>query len=460
MKRVLALFAISLGVMCCTAQAQNHVPANDVAFVANDYLADSGEGCACCDCRCYCDHCLGGMGTRQRLFGDVFGPKSSLTEHGLLTDIKLSQYYQGVTTGGNEQTDAYGGKLDYYVTFLGEKFGLNKGFNVVMHAETRFGQDITGAAGGLTLPNAPMLWPLPGDYSGTNITGLMVTQQMFDNNVGVLAGKFNTLDLVQGVMPEIGTGRESFMNVNALVTALPWFRFVNLSEWGAGFWTYDKEAGGQIAHGFLILGLSNASDNWDVGRQFEDGVGMLGWLRFFHEINGKPGWIAVFVGGATREYTSTDPHDWLIVPGKGLVSTSQKMPFDVAPYVSQVLWQDCCNKDRKINLVVGGTIADSNPSFSNWNAFAKLEGYGLQRSRPGDRMGVAGWYSGISPNIKDITAAAPGGLAARDNWGMELYYNWEITPWFHLTGDLQVLQNSTDTTDTALVLGTRAIIDL
>jgi porin len=187
---------------------------------------------------------------------------------------------------------------------------------------------------------------------------------------------------------------------------------------------------------------------------------MLGWLRFFHEINGKPGWIAVFVGGATREYTSTDPHDWLIVPGKGLVSTSQKMPFDVAPYVSQVLWQDCCNKDRKINLVVGGTIADSNPSFSNWNAFAKLEGYGLQRSRPGDRMGVAGWYSGISPNIKDITAAAPGGLAARDNWGMELYYNWEITPWFHLTGDLQVLQNSTDTTDTALVLGTRAIIDL
>ena len=87
-----------------------------------------------------------------------------------------------------------------------------------------FGEDIRGAVGSLTTPNAPMLWPLP-NYHGTNISGLMVTQQLFDNNVGLVAGKLNSLDLVQGIMPEIGSGRESFLNVNALVTALPWFRF-------------------------------------------------------------------------------------------------------------------------------------------------------------------------------------------------------------------------------------------
>jgi hypothetical protein len=36
----------------------------------------------------------------------------------------------------------------------------------------------------------------------------------------------------------------------------------------------------------------------------------------------------------------------------------------------------------------------------------------------------------------------------------------EITPWFHLTGDMQVIQNSNAVTDTSLVLGMRAIIDL
>ncbi len=228
--------------------------------------------------------------------------------------------------------------------------------------------------------------------------------------------------------------------------------------WGAGFWTYDKNAGGQIAHGFLVLGLDNVSTDWDFSPSFEDGVGMLGWLRFFHEIDGKPGYVAIFVGGATREYTSTDPQDFLIVPGEGLISTAQKRPIDVAPYVSQVLWQDGCSKDRNIQLTVASTIADDNPSFSNWIIFGRLEGFGLQRSRPGDRMGVAGWYSSISPNVIDIAADA--GLAVRDNWGMELYYNREITPWFHLTGDLQVLQNSNATTDTSLVLGMRAIIDL
>jgi porin len=428
---------------------------------ACDTCAQPISGCdntafGCASAAGSCDDLL----TRKSLTNGLFGLQPVLAENGIATQFIFGQYYQGVTTGGNEQTDAYGGKVDMYFTLLGEQFGLDKGFNVIMHAETRYGEDISGAAGSLTLPNAPMLWPLPGDYQGTNITGLMFTQQLFDDNVGLVGGKLNTLDLVQGILPDIGSGRESFLNVNALVSALPWFRFVNLSEWGAGFWTYDKNAGGQIAHGFIAFGLSNASNNWDFARQFEDGVGMLGWLRFFHEIDGRPGWIAVFVGGATREYTSTDPQDFLIVPGEGLVSTSQKMPIDVAPYFSQVLWQDESNTARNIRLTVGGTIADANPSFSNWNAFGKLEGYGLQRSRAGDRMGIAGWYNGISPNIKNITAAIPGVLDAQDNWGVELYYNREITPWFHLTGDMQVLQNSIDTTDTSLVLGLRAIIDI
>ena len=37
----------------------------------------------------------------------------------------IIHYYQGVTTGGNEQTAEYGGVVDMYFTFLGEKFGIN-----------------------------------------------------------------------------------------------------------------------------------------------------------------------------------------------------------------------------------------------------------------------------------------------------------------------------------------------
>jgi hypothetical protein len=119
----------------------------------------------CNSCR-QCNSCFGLLGgdiwTRDRFFGDLFGLESVLAPHGITTNVILGQYYQGVTSGGNERTDAYGGKVDYYTTFDGEKLGLHKGFSIGMHTETRFGHDITSAAGGLTLPNAPLLYPVPG----------------------------------------------------------------------------------------------------------------------------------------------------------------------------------------------------------------------------------------------------------------------------------------------------------
>ena len=47
------------------------------------------------------------------------------------------------------------------------------------------GEDISSAAGSLTIPNTGMLYPLPGDYHGTNITGLMATQALFDGKADI-----------------------------------------------------------------------------------------------------------------------------------------------------------------------------------------------------------------------------------------------------------------------------------
>ena len=43
---------------------------------------------------------------------------------------------------------------------------------------------------------------------------------------------------------------------------------------------------------------------------------------------------------------------------------------------------------------------------------------------------------------------------------MELYYNATITPWFHLTADLQFVQPAVSDNDTAVVLGLRGKIDI
>ena len=58
-------------------------------------------------------------------------------------------------------------------------------------------------------------------------------------------------------------------------------------------------------------------------------------------------------------------------------------------------------------------------------------------------MGVGYFYSGLSGDLKDFFASVPPILSApdlRDLLGVELYYNAAITPWFHLTADLQFVR--------------------
>ena len=50
-------------------------------------------------------------------------------------------------------------------------------------------------------------------------------------------------------------------------------------------------------------------------------------------------------------------------------------------------------------------------------------------------------------------------MPVRDERGLELFYNVAVTPWCHLTTDLQVITPILERATTSLVLGLRAKID-
>src|SRR5579871_3986766 len=86
--------------------------------------------------------------TRQTLTNGFGGLQADLASRGIVYNAFFTQFYQGAASGGAEQEFQYGGKLDQFVIFDGEKLGLWKGFSVSMHAETRVGQDVNQAAVG------------------------------------------------------------------------------------------------------------------------------------------------------------------------------------------------------------------------------------------------------------------------------------------------------------------------
>jgi len=398
--------------------------------------------------------------TRDKLTGDWWGGRTWLSKHGIDIDLRLSQYWQRVATGGVDLNSEYGGTMDYRVNAdLKKLLGSWDGLSVNMHARTRFGQDINADAGPFVLPNAGMLMPLPGDYHGTDITGLTASQMftLFNRPADVTLGKLDIVDTLTGLFPWLSYGQDGFWNLNGIFPVLPWLGPIQgLSLFGGVAMSIHPEYG-MPQTGFLAAGTKNVTTTWDVSGSFDQGVFMLGFHRFFWgDPHDKIGHFTITGYGSTKDQASNDPIDFIDIPGQGIVSTERKKPWGVSAFVYQEFWHAEGNPNRKANFVIAGSAGPDNPQFAHWSVFANVEAFGPMASRPHDRMGVSGWYSGLSNNFIDLVSPE---VDLRDTWGFELYYNIAINKWLHLTPDIQFVQNEREADDFAIIPGVRLVMD-
>ena len=384
---------------------------------------------------------------REYLTGDLFGARSGLAEHGVVADLQLTQFYQGVADGGQNQTSKYGGKLDYFFT-------IAKGLAVI-HAETRFGEDvILDAAGGAPV-NANMLYP--GLENTTAITGLQFNLPLTADGEWIFNfGKINTLDLIYSIYPQTGRGVDGFMNASVFLP-LTTARTLPLSFLGAGVL---KTHEGQIQGGLLIYDSHNVPTTSGFENLFDNGANIAGVWRFFTEFGGLPG-SHLFLGSlATGSFTSLDPTGWDFLPEIGVVPAESNSSWSLEYILEQKLWVDPCNEKRSIGVLSKWGLADPETCPYAWTCNVALQGQGLIACREQDTMGVGYFYSGLSGDLKDFFRRVPRAPELGDLQGVELYYNAAITPWFHVTADLQVVDPSVSTRDTAVVLGLRGKIDI
>jgi porin len=215
----------------------------------------------------------------------------------------------------------------------------------------------------------------------------------------------------------------------------------------------------QIQGGFLVFDTNNSTTDEGLDNLFDQGACVLGLWRFFTDWNGKPG-SHFFAGGwSSRTYTSLDQHDWLHIPGQGggLTPGQETGAWALAYYYDQVFWADPCNADRNMRVFTGWGLSDGDPSFARWNGMVSVEGFGLLKGHEQDRMGVSYFYNGLSDDFRELVDPV---VQLEEVQGVELYYNAAVTPWFHLTADLQIVDNENEADDTAIVVGLRGKIDL
>jgi porin len=252
------------------------------------------------------------------------------------------------------------------------------------------------------------------------------------------------------------------MNTNVLVAALPWFRYVKLSMLGAGGLMLKD---GKIQGGLIFLDSNNATNNTGFPKLGDNGFITVGLYKFFFDLDGKPGSLSFLAAGSTGEYSVLEPTEWVIgrtptsvfvVPGVEL--DKERGPWSVSVYYDQILWQTGLKGERNVRFFTGASIADDDPSFSDWAFMGQVEATGFFPSRPLDRMGIGGFYSGMTSKVKS-EAEDILGVSIQDVSGFEVYYSAAVTPSIHVTGDLQLINNPHEVDDMAIIPGLRMVID-
>jgi porin len=391
---------------------------------------------------------------RSRLFGDWRGAKTALAQRGILLDFSSTHFYQGVTSGGRKADRGeweYGGYGDAQLTIVGDKFRL-PGFSAVIHAETKFGEDINNAVG-LAPPNVRMLVPL-FDAPGISVTGWQLNQ-MIRNEWLLSAGKFDIMDLVDQTY-HTGKGEDKMWNAS-LVLPLNFGRPLSgLSLTGAGI---TKLRGREVEGGLFVFDTKDRTTTFGIDDTlFNEGATLLGLWKIFYDIGGLPGYSGVLASYNTRKFNSVDPGTFYILPGQGAVFPEVEGSWAVSYTVDQKLWMDPADASRNIGMFAWVGAADDNPNPINWSGAISFEANGLIPGRQLDSFGIGYFYTGLSSNFQDLISALPGPLAVRDLQGFEAYYKFGLTKWLDVTADLQVLRPSQVGVDTAVIAGARTKI--
>lgn len=395
---------------------------------------------------------------RPFLLGSICGFRDCLAESGITFNADNYSFYQGIVSGGINEESEYSGRNDYFVHVDGQKAGLWQGFFIDLHGETRWGDTVNFDTGALMPVNTAAIFPV-SEGTETALTGVKFTQALSENFV-TFAGKINVIDGF--AMPFTGARvQDGFWNL-AMWFPVTAARTIPYSTLGAGAAVLSN---GVPVMTFMALDTNNTPTTTGFESFFDNGVTLFGNITLPTEFFGMPGRQGITGTYSTGEYRNLQPTAYFD-PGVGLVISPgfDDNSWSMFYSADQALWVDPCNPKRMWGVFANIGVADNGPSPVRFTANVALYGNSPIESRPLDTFGIGYAFTDYSSPVEDF---APNLLPIDNDQVIEMFYSIGVTPWFHVSPDLQVvlparertLPPNAESIDTAVVLGLRAKID-
>lgn len=378
------------------------------------------------------------------LTGDWFGARSSLAAQGVAVYADSTNFYFGNTAGGLTRDFDFAGHNDYILNLDAQKLGGPEGFFVKLKAEHRYGETLVNDVGAFFSPTIAAELPI-SNSERVYLTNVLFTQ-MLSESFAVFAGKLDTLDGDMNAFAH-GRGKTQFSNLafvfNPIAAAT-----VPYSTLGTGFIVLRE---GQPVASLAVLNSVDNSGTSGFEDLFNDGVLLSAYVRVPTHFFDLPGHH--LLGGTWNNRTYLSIGD-AYVQYPNLVIPPTRGSWSIYWNFDQYLVVDPDDPTRGWGLFGRWGIADQNTNPLGWFLSFGVGGNSPIAARPFDTFG-AGWYYGSTSNqIGPVLQSVFGQIG--NGQGVELFYNFQITPAFRLTPDLQVMIPAREAIDPALIVGARA----
>ena len=357
---------------------------------------------------------------------------------GVSPRLDLTAFVQDAVAGDGDGSTRFTGRADLFVDISSKGLGLWDGTLLRTHTELRASDTNAGGVGGALWPqNTAAVLPLTGE--GIEVTSIYLVQSL-GATTNLLVGKINAVDLLASDPFFGGWGTKRFQN---LAFVAPPSGVVPPTIMG----TVLTHQAGDVGITAMVFDPEDRSGDYGIDGLFSTGVnGSIG-ATWAGDWGGRKTTLGVTLAGSTSR--GIDFEDLLGPPGT--IRGTRKGSYNIALQFGHDL-AGSAKGPSHVGIYAKAAIADGNPNPIEASFVGGLAGHGLIAGRSRDRWGLGFYVYDFSDTLQDV--AVP--LADFDDeFGLEAWYAFAITPFADLAFNAQVVDPATGRNDVALVLGAR-----
>ena len=424
-------------------------------------IAHAQHGLDCCSCpgdtgcdALLCNGCDGRACTHftchpnsiERVCDRWAGLSRNLEDEcGIKFEGGVSQFYQGVSSGGLERKFRYGGHAEYDFDLDFGKITGWDGYTLKLGSEHRFAENVNGATGSL-VPVAVAL-NLPGPEK-TDLALIEVRLGIeLSENVELFVGKLDALSFDRNMFA-YGNGDDRFFssafNYNSILK-----KTIPYSALGTGLNVFRT---GERVFTLAVLNSEETPTTTGISDLFANGAVIVSELRLPVTLFGRSGHQTFGGTWSSKTFSSLRQEGRLEFPDIPIASKSGS--WALGWNADQFLWQDPCESSRGWGFFGRAGISDGNPNPIEWSVSFGIGGQSQLAGREDDEFGIGWYYLGISDEFGPLLTNL-----IDDGQGVEMYYEIALSERFRLALDLQVVDPNSVGAETAVVPGMRARVE-